>query len=183
MASLSALGQSLGVRVDGDRLRIDIGKTRLLAGNPLQQLQDGASVSYTVQVSALTMRAGSVLTRVTYRYVISYDIFEEKFQVSRLQPAPRVMSHLSLAAAEAAIVDSLEIPTLAIPTDRSFWVRWEYQVEDPSQSAGSGVSLGTLVDVFSRKTSKGPVGGAVESGPFRLRDLPRAAPSRGATNP
>lgn len=182
-ASLLVLGQSLGVRVDGERLRIDITKARLLVGEPLERLHDGASVTYIVQVSALTARSGSVLTRTTYRYVISYDIFEERFQVSRIQPAPRVLSHLSMAAAEAAMVDSLEIPASSIPPDRPFWIRWEYQVEDPSQSADGGMSLGTLVDVFSRKASKGPVGGASESGPFRLRELPRVAPARGASNP
>jgi hypothetical protein len=59
-------------------------------------------VSYIFRLSAQTSRFGSTLQNPSIAFVISYDIFEEKFQVSRLRPTARVVSHLSAAAAEAA---------------------------------------------------------------------------------
>jgi hypothetical protein len=184
LASRPLKAQSLNVRLDGDRLRINVARVRLLTGDPLQQLRDGASVTYTFQLSALNTRSGMTLTRATYRFVISYDIFEERFQVSRLQPSALVLSYLTMAAAEAAMLEALELPAPAIDAARAFWVRWEFQADDPSQGRNSsGSPLGGLVDIFSRKSSNAPLSGAVESGPFRLRDLSRVTPTRGPANP
>ena len=69
-----------------------------------------------------------------YRFVISYDIFEEKFQVSRIRPTARVVSHLTQAAAEALCIESLELPIQSISTTRPFWLRLEYEAEE---SAGN----------------------------------------------
>ena len=182
-ASGLALGQSLEMRTDGDRLRIVAPRLRLLTGVPLERLHDGASVSYTFRLSILNSRSGEVLGQAFYRFVISFDIFEERFQVSRLEPTTRVLSHLSMPAAEAACIDAIEIPARVEPADRPFWIRLEYRAEDMSQSDEAPTSLGTLVDLFGRKTAKSPVSGIIEAGPFRLRDLPRVAPPRGATNP
>ena len=179
----SAIAQSLGARTEGDRLRVVLSGVRFLSGDALKKLHDGVPVSYVFRLSAQTSRFGSTLVKSEYRFVISYDIFEEKFQVSRIRPTPRVLSHLSLAAAEAACVDILELPTQSINSTKPFWLRWEYEAEESKQAENSEVSLGGLVEIFSRKTAKEPSRGVVESGPFILSNLPRIAPGRGATNP
>ena len=79
---------------------------RFLSGDALKKLHDGVPVDYVFRLTALTSRVGSVLAKSEYRFVISYDIFEEKFQVSRIRPTARVVSHLICAAAEAACVES-----------------------------------------------------------------------------
>ena len=177
------LAQSLNARTNGDRLRVNVEGVRFLSGDALRKLRDGVPVDYVFRLTALTSRVGSVLAKAEYRFVISYDIFEEKFQVSRIRPTPRVLSHLSLAAAEAACVDILELPTQSINSTKPFWLRWEYEAEESKQAENSEVSLGGLVEIFSRKTAKEPSRGVVESGPFILSNLPRIAPGRGATNP
>jgi len=182
LGSRPALSQSLDVRVEGDRLRIAAPRLRLLTGVPLQRLRDGASVNYIFELSVLNGRAGALLGRTLYRFVISYDIFQETFQVSRVEPTTRVLSHLSMSAAEAACIDAIEIPTRSLPADTPFWIRLEYRAEDMSKDDETGTSLGILVDIFSRKTERSPVSGVIERGPLRLRDLPRVTP-RGTTNP
>jgi hypothetical protein len=183
IAPRSVKAQSLNVRLDGVTLRVDVARVRLLTGDPLQRLRDGASVTYVFQLSALGSRAGSVLTKTAYRFVISYDIFEERFQISRLQPSPLVLSHLTMSAAEAAMLEAMELPTPAIDPGVQFWVRWEYRAEEAAGGGSSGITLGNLVDIFSRRDSRAPVAGAAESGPFRLREMPRTSPTRGPANP
>jgi hypothetical protein len=178
-----ASAQSLKARVEGDRLRVGVQKMPFLSGEALRRLRDGVSVNFVFRLLALAGRSGTVIARSEYRFVISYDIFEEKFQVSTVRPAARVQSHLTQEAAEAACLEAMDLPVQSLGTAASFWLRWEYEAEQPVTSDESDATLGTLVDIFSRRSSKQPLRGAVEAGPFRLSDLPRLAPSRGGATP
>ena len=180
---VDAMAQSLSARVEGDRLRVGAESVRFLKGDPLRRLHDGGSVVYIFRISALTSPTGSVLAKAEYRFVISYDIFEEKFQVSRIRPTARVVSHLTLAAAEALCIDSLELPIQSLSTTRPFWLRLEYEAEVSTETESSGVSVGGLVEVFSRKPASEPSRGVVQAGPLQLSNLPRSAPVRGGPNP
>jgi hypothetical protein len=181
--------QSVTVRTDGDQLRAGAADVHFLNGESLRKLHDGMSVNYLFQVSALTGRPGTVMVKTTYRFVISYDLWEEKFAVTRVAPEPRSISHLSVAAAEAACLDALLFPLPAINPDMPFWVRVEYQTEEsptvtatglPAGTKDGGISLGSMIDIFSGKKPKDPVHGSIESSPVRLSDLRKAIPSRGA---
>ena len=179
-ASLAA--QSLRARTEGDRLRVVVERPRFLSGDALRKLHDGVPVVYIFQLSAHTSRLGSTIAKSEYRFVISYDIFEERFQVSRVRPTGRVVSHLTAAAAETTFLDTLELPIQSIRTG-TFWLRLEYQTEEQAENDSPAVSLGGLVEIFSRTTAKEPTRGVLEAGPLRLSDLPRSAPARGATSP
>src|SRR4030095_13859782 len=130
----------------------------------------------------LTSRFGSTMARSEYRFVISYDIFEEKFQVSRVRPTARVVAHLTAAAAEMTFIEPMELPVQSISTG-TFWLRLEYEAEESSGTDNPGVSIEGLVEIFSRTSTKAPIRGALEAGPFRLSDLPRSTPARGSTSP
>lgn len=177
----TAVSQSLGARTDGERLRVVVEGVRFLSGDALRKLHDGVPVVYVFRLTAHSSRLGNALTKSEYRFIISYDIFEEKFQVSRVRPAPRVASHLTIAAAEAAILDVLEVPIQSIRGAVPFWLRLEYEAEESTRADNSAVSLEGLVEIFSRTTTKESTRGVVESGPLRLSDLPRAP--RGSTSP
>jgi hypothetical protein len=140
-------------------------------------------VNYVFRLLATTSRSGSVIAKSEYRVVISYDIFEENFQVSSVRPTARVLSHLTLEAAETACLEAMDLPVQSLGTAKSFWLRWEYEAEQPATTEESDATLGTLVDIFSRRSSKQPLRGTVEAGPLRLSDLPRLAPSRGGATP
>ena len=178
MAGQSALAQKLDVKLDGDHLRVSVSGSRLIAGEALQRLRDGASITYFMRVSVWSGRAGKLLSSTEYRFVVSFDIFEERFQVTRTMPSARVVSHLSMTAAEIACSDGLEIPLVGIAATMQFWVQWEFQAENAAGGEAGG-GLGSLVDLFGRKSSKEPAKGFAESGPYRLADLPRySAPRR-----
>jgi hypothetical protein len=172
-----ASAQSLDVKLEGDHLRVSVGNSHLIAGDALQKLRDGSSVTYLVRVSAWSGKAGKLLTSTEYKFVVSFDIFEEKFQVTRIMPSAKVASHLSLNAAEAACTEGLEIPLTGIASTMPFWVRWEFQAEF-AVGVESGGGLGTIVDMFALRPAKDPTTAFKEAGPYRSADLPRYSPSR-----
>ncbi len=151
---VSLLAQNLTVRVEGDRLRVAGPQFHFLAGRALERLHNGATVTYELQLTARTERAGLILSRVLQRFTFSYDLWEEKLSVTRLDSPSRSASNLSASRAEAWCLDNLSLPITELPGDRQFWVALEYETEDPkdaNKSDGSGLTLGGLIDIFGRK--------------------------------
>ena len=168
--------QSLSVRSEGDQLRIAAPQLRLLTKDVIDRLHDGGSVGYSFQITISSDRNGAPLEQITYRFVFSYDLWEEKYAVTRLEPSPRAISHLSASAAEAWCLDALAIKPASLAADRSFWVGLVYRAEEarpPAASNDSGLTLSGLVDIFSRRNPKQPLSGSRTAGPFRLSDLRR----------
>ena len=179
----TAAAQSLSGRIDGDRVRVIVAGTRFLSGDALKKLHDGVPVIYVFRLTALTSRIGITMAKAEYRFVISYDIFEEKFQVSRVRPTARVVSHLTAAAAEAVFIESMDLPIQSISSGMPFWLRLEYEAEESPANDNPEVSLGGLVEIFSRTSTRSPIRGVLEAGPLRLSDLPRSTSGRGTPNP
>lgn len=169
--------QDLGVRLDGDQLRIATPDLRFLGAEAARRLRNGASVDYVFQISVSTERRGAPLAQAIYRFVFSYDLWEEKYAVALVQPSARSVSNLSAAAAESWCLESIRVPVEGLPADRALWLRFEYRlIEPPDADVGntSGFTLSGLIDIFSRRNPRRPEGGLKEAGPFRLADLRRS---------
>src|SRR5688572_9001977 len=124
------LAQNLKVRLEADRLRISGPQLRLLTGRPLERLRNGSSVTYVLELTVRTEKAGRVLSRVRERFSLSYDLWEERFSVTRQATPTRSASNLSAAAAQAWCLDNLSLAAAHLPGDRAFWVELEYQTEE-----------------------------------------------------
>jgi hypothetical protein len=177
----SLLAQNLKARVDGDRLRITSGKLHFLTGRPLERLHNGAAVTYVLRLTLRGERAGRMLSRIAERFTFSYDLWEEKFSVTWMALPARSVSNLSASAAESWCLENLSLPISEAPDDRPFWLSVEYESEDPRDSGeteGSPLTLGSLIDIFSRRsrTDQEVKGSSEELGPLRLQDLMRKKP-------
>jgi hypothetical protein len=163
-------------------LKVSAPQLRFLTGEALQRLRDGASVTYIFDLTITGGQYRARLARATYRFVVSYDLWEEKYAVARLDPSARAISHLSAAAAEAWCLDSLLLAANGLSPTDPFWVSLEYRAEDPPRPAdgsdNSTFPLTGLIDIFSRRNPKQPPRGSREGGPFRLSDLRRTSPAR-----
>lgn len=170
-ALLSA--QTVAVRLDGEQLRVSVPQLHFMSSEVLQRLRNGIAVNYTFKIGITPNRYSKAASESLYRFVISYDIFEEKFAVSRIEPNPRSITHLSEAAAQQWCLDSIALPVAGLPADQLFWLTMEYQTVEPKPATTeSGESLiGQLIDVFSRKAQREESHGAVMGGPFNLSDL------------
>jgi hypothetical protein len=184
-AALAVQSPALGVTWDGDNLHVSAPRLHFLSGKPLERLRDGATVVFLSQLTVLTDGRGGIFRRVPDRLVVSYDLWEEKFSVTRLGGTPRSVSHLSAAAAEAWCLETLLISASGLTPDRPFWVRLELRTADPrevSTAVGEpGISITRLIDIFSRKPGAQESAWTLEAGPLRLADLART-PGRGTRN-
>lgn len=166
--------QSLNVRLEADQLKISAPQLRFLTGEAMQRLRDGATVPYVFELYATGGRYGARLAHAAYRFVVSYDLWEEKFAVTRINGSLRSVSHLSSSAAERWCLDSLTLPANGLNPNESLTVTLDYRAEEssrPETADNSGFTLGGLIDIFSRRNQKQPLRGSRQSGPFRLSDL------------
>jgi len=167
---------SLNVRYDGDTIHVAPPNVHFLAGKPLERLKDGASVAYVGQVDLLNEARISVRQQRS-RFVVSYALWEERFSVTQLGKAPRNVDGLSAAATEAWCFESLALSTLGIPTDRYFWLRFDFRTGGPrdlEEDAAMGISIKDLIDRLGRRNQAEIHWGPLEIR-VRLADLPRIA--------
>jgi hypothetical protein len=172
-----AMAQSLSARIEGEQLHIVASRIHFLTGEALQRLHDGATVNYELQLSARPDRTGKLIARALEHFAVSYDLWEEKFAVTKLGSPSKSISHLSSAAAEAWCIDNTSMPVSVLPPSQPFWIRLDYRAGESGAPAGqdenSSFSLSSLVDIFSRRVRGEQVHGSEEAGPLRLPDLKR----------
>src|SRR5437016_7377998 len=90
------------IRREGDSLlRISAPQIRFITGKSLERLKNANNVSFVSQISLSLDSASNVITRKLDRFVLSYDLWEEKFKATRLTPPVKSMERLTVPAAEA----------------------------------------------------------------------------------
>lgn len=169
--------QSLLVRLEGDRLRVAAPQLRFITAKALERLRNGASVRFNFQLTASSDRQVTALERALEQFVVSYDLWEEKFSVARPAKPPRSTSRLTVPAAEAWCIDNVSLGASGLPADKPLWIRLEVRVEDPADRAAvvgeSGINLARLIEIFSRPARAQETRFVEEAGPVRLADLKR----------
>lgn len=177
---------SLSVILDGDQLRPVAPGLHFLTDRTaaLDRLKDGAAVTFAYWLQVFTTDRSYPRAEYRGRFVVSYAIWEELFQVNF---QGRIKSGLTAAQAEAWCVDNMAVSAAGVPRDIPFYLRLELRTASGKELSkladSSGISIvGGLVELFSRKPrADEPHWGPLESGRQRLSDLsPR--PGRGPRN-
>lgn len=172
---LGLSAQALGVRLDGDDLRVTAPQLHFLTDKPLEKLKDGATVVFLTQLSISTEVNAPAIKRAVDRFVVSYDLWEEKFSVMETGGDRARASHLSPAAAEAWCLDHLAVGIGGLAPDKPFWVRLEMRAEDARDQAGvvgdSGINLTRLIEIFSNPAHIQQMRWECVAGPMRLADF------------
>ncbi len=169
----------LQVHLDGDMLHISAPHLRFLGGKPLQRMKDGVTVAFIGQLT-VTSEPNSFVAdaRSVSRFAISYDIWEEKFAVTRFgenSASKRSVSHLSEAGVERWCLDNLTVDRSALPANRPFWVHLDLRAEDPRDQLGivgdPGINITRLIEIFSRPVKATQQRWLLDRGPFKLAEL------------
>jgi len=177
--AVSSASEDLVVFLDGDYLRVSLPHIDFLKGKPIERLKDGASVAFIGQVTITTSpNSISPIARSVARFALSYDIWEERFSVTKIGQSPesrRSASHLSAQATENWCLDNLVIDRSQIPLDKQFYVQLDLRAEDPRDQLGiigdPGINLTRLIEMFGRAPRSPQERWLFNSGPFRLNDL------------
>lgn len=175
----SLAAPALHLRVDGPDLRVAAPHLKFLIGKPLERLKDGASVAFLGQLTiTLTPTSLNPVARSVARFALSYDIWEERFSVTKIGQTPdsrRSASHLSAQATENWCLDNLGIDRSQLPADKQFYVNLDLRVEDPRDQLGiigdPGINLTRLIEIFGRPSRGAQPRWLKSSGPWRLDDL------------
>jgi hypothetical protein len=174
--------QSLRVDRIDDSLSIQAPGLHWLQGRPLEQLHNGAAVTYVFSLTIHANQSAPPTTRLQIRFVISYDLWEERFSVVRADDAMQSESHLTAPAAESWCLSNLRIPLRSLPADRSFMIRLEcWTVENGNESGGDNptvLTLSGLIELFSRKGREQQPRWEAVSETLRLADLKKRSGSR-----
>jgi len=165
----------LVVERQGNYLHVAAPRMHFLAGRPLEQLHNGTSVTFELVLTLQADHLSRPAIRLQERFVISFDLWEEKFSIVQLGAAGRSGSHLTADQAEAWCLDAMPVPLPALPAEKSFVLKLVCRVmENDSSSSGEGrsrLSLAGLIDVFSRKGRDTPLRWEADSGFLRLTEL------------
>ncbi|HET8550814.1 MAG TPA: hypothetical protein VFL57_22555 [Bryobacteraceae bacterium] len=169
-----ALAQSLQVSQSADEVRVTAPGFHFLTGKPLERLQNGNTVAFDLLLTAFGEGKTTVLQRAFERFVISYDLWEQTYSVSRMRSRRGQAAHLTATQAEEWCISGITLRASSLPKDDPVWFRLEVRPQEPKQSDpgfdDSGPSLATLIEVFSRAgRSRHAEVWRVETGAVRLR--------------
>ena len=174
-ACICVLAQDLVLRRSADQVRVSAPRLHFLTGKPLERMRNGASVTYDMQLIVFADNRVSVLRRGFERFVVSYDLWEEKFSVTRMRTARASAAHLTAEAAESWCLDNLNIPITGLPLDKPVHLRLEVRAQEVKDRRSSddeeGISLARLIDMFSKAGNPGSGSQwRAEAGPLLLQN-------------
>lgn len=166
--------QSLTVRAAGDMLQVRGTGLRLIEGVVADHLKDGRSVRVDFEMTILDKAQGTPITQNRQSFILSFDLWEQRYAVTRAGAAPRSISHLAARDAEAWCLENMAIPLTALgrfARDLPFWIHVEYRVQDqppPVTDAESPFTLRTLIEALSRRRPEEALARSIDTGPFRI---------------
>lgn len=171
---LRLAGQSMTVRAVSGALHVRVPGLSFIEGQLSDRLQDGRSVRIDFEITVLEKSQGPSIAKAQHSFNLSFDLWEQRFAVTRIGQTPRSISHLTRRGAEDWCFDNVTIPLSALgrfARDTPFWVRIEYRVQDRTSTGNaeeSTFTLWTLIDALSRRRADQEQGKSLEAGPFRL---------------
>jgi hypothetical protein len=175
IASSALVAQSFDVRAVADMLQLRGAGLGLIEGRVSEHLKDGRSVRVDVELTVLEKPRGGSVAHGKYTFNVSYDLWEQRYAVTRVGTPPRSISHLTARSAEGWCLENMTVPLASLGRfahDVPFWIRIDYRVEDRAPAANpeddSTFGLRTLIDVLSRRKQDEMPVRSLEAGPFRV---------------
>lgn len=174
-ASLLAKPRSLIVEHSGDHLKVSAPQVHFLEGKALEKLHNGSTVTHILSLTVVAELNAKPTFLLEERFLVSYDLWEEKYSVVQAGPGGRTASRLTAAMTEAWCLENMPIPLRAVPDQQAFMVRLECSIDENESGNGgkgnTGLTLAALIDIFSRKREAAPAKWEATAGPLRLDDL------------
>ena len=170
---LALAAQSLTVSAAGDALHVRARNFTFLEGPMLTRLKEGRSVRVDFELTVLSQPEGPIVKQAVQGFTLSFDLWEERFAVSRAGSPPRSISHLRANDAENWCLENLtmSVSSLGIGRDTPFWLHLVYRVQDlapVAEDASERYTLRALIDRLSRRREEADLAKSVSGGPFRL---------------
>lgn len=163
MLADAMLSEDLILQHRNHRLEFSAPRTDFFAGQPLTRLHNAAEVSFLIKTTLFSGTKDHVFTSAVDKFVVSFDLWEEKFSVVD-RSAQKSVKNLTAKAAQAWCLSQMGLDTTGLPGNEPLWARLDIRVEDPPRDGGllgdsvssSGISLTSLIDFMSRPGGSQP---------------------------
>lgn len=174
--------EELILRAQGTRLDFTAPRLHYLTGRPLARLKNAEPVAFDFQARLASGVTSNVIRQNTARFVISYDLWEERYAVTKTTPARKTASHLLAADAEAWCLQEMSITDLnGIAGNQTLWASLDIRAEEESEArlfsrsdiSDAGINLNGLIELFSKPSRATQAHWTLESGPVTLDQLRR----------
>jgi len=180
--AFAMFAEELILSTQESRLEFAAPRVHFLVGKPLERLRNASEVPFAFKITLWSGTRTHVMREVPARFVVSYDLWEEKFSVTKLVTPRRTARHLTNDAAEAWCLQEMSQDITGVGATEPLWARLEIRAED-SKEAGlpfgrgnitdSGISLTSLIEVFSHPAATTQPHWTIETGPVTLDELRR----------
>ena len=156
--ALAMFAEELILRAHDNRLEF-APQIHFLTGAPLARLHNAAEVPFDMKVTLWSGTRNHVFAHNEDRFVVSFDIWQETFSVTKATTPRKSVSHLSAAGVESWCMGQMSMDLAGLAGSEPFWARLEIRAENPGREGGlfgrgniseSGISLAGLIDIFSR---------------------------------
>jgi hypothetical protein len=174
--------EELILRAQGNRLDFTAPRLHYLTGRPLARLKNAEPVAFEFQVTLAAISQSNVVKQNTARFVISYDLWEERYAVTKVTPTRKTASHLTAAEAETWCVQEMSMLDVnGIAATQPLWARMEIRADDERESrlfsreniTDAGISLTSLIERLSKPPKSTQLHWTLETGPVTLEQLRR----------
>lgn len=179
--ALAMWAEELILRTQENRIEFSAPGVRFLAGKPLERLRNAAAVPFDIQVTLAAGRPDRIVRRNAARFVISYDLFEERYSVSKLAGPRRAAGHMTAREAEAWCFQEMSIDVNGLAPSDPLWASMDIRAVDErdfrifgrDNITDTGINLTSLIEIFSRPPSAAQPHWSLEAGPVTLEQLRR----------
>jgi len=174
--------EELVLTTEESRLEFAAPRVHFLVGKPLERLRNASEVPFDFKITLWSGTHSHILREIPARFVVSYDLWEEKFSVTKLVPSRRTARHLTDTAAEAWCLREMSTDVTGVNTSEPLWARLEIRAQDGKEASlpfgrgnitDSGISLTSLIEILSRPAATTQPHWTVETGPVTLDELRR----------
>jgi hypothetical protein len=181
LASLAALwGDPLSLSLRGDQLFVATAKMDLFREPILHRLRAGSAVPFDFHLTLWVGSRSSARRRAFERFVVSYDLWEEKYAVSTLRKPRSSAAGLTPLGVESWCLHRIAIPAVDLRGAATVWARLDVNAAesspDPELLTGEGLSLTSLIELLSRPSRKEQPHWSFESGAVPVASLPQERP-------
>lgn len=173
--ALAIWAEDLILRRQEDQLRFIAPHVHFVAGRTLERLKEGNVVPVNFQATLAAGNRQNVVERLAERFIVSYDLWEERYKVEQLGQR-KTASNLTAQQAEAFCFDNLGLPLSKVPRDQPLYFKLEIRTDDsgmraPLFNASDSFNLTALINLFSRPPERQQWHWSGEAGPFGYTEL------------
>jgi len=111
--AFAMVAEELTVHWRDNRLELAAPRVHFLKGKPLELLHNAASVPFNFNVTLWSQNRSHIYARNFESFVISYDLWEEKFKVVKTQSPVATVGNLTAEAAEAWCMRQMDVHVAA----------------------------------------------------------------------